>query len=214
MPSATLARMGFNLRIERFLGDVEISDADRSDARRAPYEQGEVRLHRKNLDGPEEGQRLIGDERLAGGIDQQLQGRELRLDAEGERRGICDGEHVGGVDFDRAFDGLDGRSLETEYFGAIRLVADALRLQAARDFVGVVLKRDNQRSLFGRMCVRRFWNGGFGRPRRGRRPRGPRRRRRARFWRRRQPDVRIDRDNRAFEQAGPDVGRLNLLSGK
>ncbi len=82
----------------------------------------------------------------AGGIDQRLQHRELRLDAALHRRAILIGEFqlVGGVDLGVELDGLDRRSLEAQRLRPLPgLRARGLDLQGAGDGVRVVLERDD-----------------------------------------------------------------------
>ena len=132
-------------RIERFLGDAEVGDADRQDALLAPDEERQRSFRRRDLDRARTGEAVSREQVGAGRVDQGFEGGELGLDAELRRLGMllrgC--ELLGRVDLGVELDGFNGRPFQSQGFGSIAPFSDALHLQRARERVGVVLEHDD-----------------------------------------------------------------------
>ena len=132
--------------VERLLGDREVGDPDRHHPVLAPDEQGERRLERQDLEHAGSAERVVALQRRGGGVHEQLERRDLRMDARGHSRRVLVGElqPVGGVDLRLHLEGLDRGALEPQRLRLVRAVAAAgLHLQAARQGVGVVLQGDH-----------------------------------------------------------------------
>ena len=146
-PEAHLGANGIERDVERLLGDRELGHAHRHDAAATPDEENERRHGRQDLERARG--RLRGNRKqlAAGRVDQRLEHRELRRDAEIHRSGVAVGklELVGGVDLGLELDALDRRALEPERLRALAgaVAAGALHLQRARQRVRIVLQRDN-----------------------------------------------------------------------
>ena len=138
MPRLTLARMGFKLRVEGFFGDGEVGEPHRDHAALAPDEQRQRLLQRNDFQRAGVGHAVIGQQRLDRGIDQHLQLRQLRMQAELRRLiGNCVGkfELIGGVEFGFELDGLDRRPAQPQrvHAHAILPARHGLDLQRAAE---------------------------------------------------------------------------------
>ena len=83
---------GVERGVEGFFGDGELGQADGYDAVFAPDEKGEWLFEGDDFEGAGVGHVVVGDERFDGWIDEHLELRELRLQAEldeGSVFGFC-----------------------------------------------------------------------------------------------------------------------------
>jgi len=147
-----LSADGVEVHVVGFLGDAEAAQAHRQHPFGSPDEQGEGSFRGNDLDRAGRQQRHVGDDQGTLGVDQHLQGRELRIDAQGGRQGIRLFQPVGRIELDIQLDVLDRRALQAQGLGAITpLSARRLRLQGAGQGIGVVLKHDHARQRVERI---------------------------------------------------------------
>ena len=151
-PMLTLARIGLSAGVERLLGHGEVGDANGDDALLAPDEERQRRLQREDLEHARPRERVVRLERVRARMDEALERRQLRVDAESDGVGVARRvlEPVGGVDLGLELDRLDAGALEAERLRAIAALAAArLHLQRARERVRVVLERDHAQDPCG-----------------------------------------------------------------
>ena len=117
---AHLGADGIQLRIERFFGDREVGQPHRHHAALAPDEQRQRLLQRNDLQRARVGHVVVGDQRLDGRIDEHLELRQLRMQAElrGDGELIRELQLVGGVELGFDLDGFDGRSAQAQRIDA------------------------------------------------------------------------------------------------
>ena len=111
--------------VERLLGDREVGDAHRHDALLAPDEERQRRLERQHLEHARAGERVVRLQVVGARVDERLERRELRVDAELDRVRVRLGivELVGRVDLGLELDRLDRGALQPQ---RLRAVAAAL----------------------------------------------------------------------------------------
>ena len=117
------------VRVIFLFGDRESGNANRQHPLDAPDEKCKGSLGRHHLDSASGQQRRVGNDQGALGVEQHLQGRQLRVDTHGRGGGLALFELVGSIK--RQFadgDGLHRWAAQAQHFGPGAILARGLRL--------------------------------------------------------------------------------------